>query len=202
MPVDFVQLFSEEQWERLLRSSSKCPKTIAALLSLPRTARTALLRDACGGAGAGELAALEAVAHDLPLLEGSAVAFVDGAEVMSEGDVVTLRLAVRHANLFDEPAPAPTPAGAGVALPKPSGPAVPDVYAPLLPLSRAEEWHVWIEDSLTGRFLWGTNTVWKPTRGEETIEIKFQPVKAGLRKYKVNVRSSVYLGLDVVFETP
>jgi hypothetical protein len=107
-----------------------------------------------------------------------------------EGNFVTARLTIRHANLADDAA-------------------VPPVHAPHFPSAADvdEEWFIWVLDERNdvvhqggdpGAPLLYANV--RPKKGLETLVFHFPSPPADMRRLTVRARSSVYFGLDV--ETP
>ena len=221
VPVEFRQVFSPEQYARLRRTArgrEGALRSLRDLLELPAPALRELVQEAAGeeGEAAGKLALLQS----LPVLAAAATAFVElepnnengegaggaVADSVCVGDLVTLRLVMRHANLMGAGAP-PLAAAAGPR-PPPSGPRVPPVHAPLFPELRREEWQVWIEDVAAagvprGRIVMPNATkqtfhVWTPARAEEALDFRFMVSNhLGPRKFVVHFHSTVYLGLNV-----
>jgi hypothetical protein len=205
VPVEFRQLFEEKEWAALSKSPGMAGvKNFRDFLSLPPAKRSELtLAAAAGDAKRGK--ELNALAGDFPLLDGAAIAYVDGEAMASENDILTLRAIVRHANidgLGDLPRPAPVVSRTQTDAA--SGPRLPAAYAPALAGDTQAEWHVFVEDGKTGNFVPNAYVRWNPQVAIDSVSIMFPAtnMETGERRFRMYLKSSTYLGLNVVFETP
>ena len=203
VPVAFRQLLNAQQWERLAGGASMSTvKSFRDFLAQPPAARLAL----CSTAAKDEKLGLEltTLAGDFPLLDGAALAFVHGEALASENDILTVRCILRHANVDGlGPLPRAPPAVDRVLTTDPSGPKLPRPFAPALPNDVIEEWHIFVEDSLTGRLVPNAYLKWSPLQAVETLNFHFAAqLPPGKRVFRVHVKSALYLGLNVVLETP
>ena len=205
VPITFRQLLSAPQWYRMNAQSSSgisAVKSFRDLIAQPPAARLALCRAAAGGndkAGT----ELDALAGDFPLIDGAAAAFVHGEALACEGDVLTIRCVLRHANVDGLGSlPRAPPVVVHTQANESSGPKLPAPFAPALPMVIVEEWHVYVEDSLTGRLVPNAYLKWTPLQAVETLNFLVAAPAPGERVFRVHVKSGLYLGLNVVLETP